>query len=33
MHEKIENSLIVDNVGGHLMQNGMIDLSGTVEPL
>jgi len=26
MHEKIENSLIVDNVGGHLMQNGMIDL-------
>ena len=26
LNEKIDNSLIVDNVGGHLMQNGMIDL-------
>ena len=26
INENIDNSLIVDNVGGHLMQNGMIDL-------
>ena len=31
MNENIPNSLIVDNVGGHLMQNGMVDacITGT----
>ena len=26
IHEKIQNSLIVDNVGGHLMQKGLVDI-------
>ena len=33
MHEKIENSLIVDNVGGHLMQNGKVVQKGTPKSL